>query len=356
MRERADRHVVGAGRCELRDPLQRHAAGDLDFRTSARPVHRFANLLGCHVVEQDECRAGAKRLIHLVERLGFDLDGHLRIRGAHPVERGADAAGEVNVVFFDEYGVVQAKAVIARPAGADGVFLERAQSRRRLARVEHGNAPAGGIDKLSGARRDARQPLKQIERGTFADEQRARRSNNLGDLLAASTPVAVVLVERERRAVPFVRDLAEHLARDVKARDHAIGFDQEHTVRPLIGTDDRVGREVAAADVLLERATHDVLILRWSERFDHAIGCPLVPFESFVSSVVCPNSTAISNGTRVTRSIVAIRPADRKSASIVSRRARRSAASAITARTIGTFIDCLASDRRLRTSPSSSRA
>src|SRR2546428_422389 len=62
MRERADRHIVGAGRCKLRDSLQSHAAGDFDLRTSAREAHGFANLVGCHVVEQDERRPGCKRL------------------------------------------------------------------------------------------------------------------------------------------------------------------------------------------------------------------------------------------------------------------------------------------------------
>ena len=36
MRQRADRHEIRAGRCQLRDAIERHAAGDLDAGAAAR--------------------------------------------------------------------------------------------------------------------------------------------------------------------------------------------------------------------------------------------------------------------------------------------------------------------------------
>ena len=42
VRQRADRHEVGAGGGDLGQPLERHAAGDLDERAPAAAAHRFA--------------------------------------------------------------------------------------------------------------------------------------------------------------------------------------------------------------------------------------------------------------------------------------------------------------------------
>ena len=70
------------------------------------------------------------------EALRFDLDRHLLAGGFHPLERHRDAAGEADVVVLDEDAVVQAAAMVAAAAGADGVLLERAQRRRGLAGIE----------------------------------------------------------------------------------------------------------------------------------------------------------------------------------------------------------------------------
>ena len=56
--------------------------------------------------------------------------------------RRADAAGQALVVVLDQDAVVEAQAMIGAAAAADGVLLERAESRRRLARVEDGDAAA----------------------------------------------------------------------------------------------------------------------------------------------------------------------------------------------------------------------
>ena len=47
-------------------------------------------------------------------------------------------------------------------AGANGVLLERAQQRRRLARVEDRDASGRRIDELARQRRDAGQPLQKL--------------------------------------------------------------------------------------------------------------------------------------------------------------------------------------------------
>jgi hypothetical protein len=60
MRQRADRHEVGAGRRELRDALERHAAGDLDLRAAAgtdgRPARMSAvAMLSTRIVSRRPC-------------------------------------------------------------------------------------------------------------------------------------------------------------------------------------------------------------------------------------------------------------------------------------------------------------
>ena len=91
--------------------------------------------------------------------------------------------------------------MVRRAAGAHRVLLERAQRRRRLARVEDGDAAAGGVDEPARQRRDAGQPLQEIERGPLGRQQRARRARDLGDRRRRPRSVAVVL-RHGRRATP----------------------------------------------------------------------------------------------------------------------------------------------------------
>ena len=74
VRERADRHEVRAGGRDLRNPLERHAAGDLDDARPAAARDGFAQIAGREIVDEDARRAGRQRLIELVERLDFDFD------------------------------------------------------------------------------------------------------------------------------------------------------------------------------------------------------------------------------------------------------------------------------------------
>src|SRR4051812_30522457 len=53
VRQRADRHEVGAGGGQLGNALERHAARDLDLRASAGSSHRVADAIGRHVVDED---------------------------------------------------------------------------------------------------------------------------------------------------------------------------------------------------------------------------------------------------------------------------------------------------------------
>src|SRR5688500_6469184 len=54
VRQRANRHVVGAGAGELRDALQRHPARNLDLRAPTDLLDGLPDLVGREIVEQDD--------------------------------------------------------------------------------------------------------------------------------------------------------------------------------------------------------------------------------------------------------------------------------------------------------------
>ena len=78
VRERADRHVLRAGRGQLGNALERDAAGDLDLSATGHARHGFADVVGREVVEQDARRAAGDRGVELRRA------SPLRLRPARP--------------------------------------------------------------------------------------------------------------------------------------------------------------------------------------------------------------------------------------------------------------------------------
>ena len=153
--------------------------------------------------------------------------------------------------------------MVLAAADGDRVFLEHPEPRRRLSRIDYTSVRAlDRLDILTRQGRDARQTLQKIERCALADEQRTRRTGDLGDLVAGTAPLAVLPADCKRRHSALVGHLSKHFGRDVKTCNHAVGFGDEHAARPGIGLDRRARRQVAAADVLLERPPDDVAVLR----------------------------------------------------------------------------------------------
>src|SRR5205823_14320728 len=124
-----------------------------------------------------------------------------------------------------------------RAAGPHGVFLQRPQERRRLARIEDRDSAAARVDERARPRRHSRQPLQEIERRAFADEQRTRGTDDLGDLFAGAARIAVAL---QRRRPDGGIELPERLDGDVESRDDAIGFGEKDAAR---SEERRVGKE-----------------------------------------------------------------------------------------------------------------
>ena len=183
-----------------------------------------------------------------------------------------DAAGEPDVIVLDQHRVEQSDAMVRRAAGAHRVFLERAQRRRGLSGVEHGDPPARRVDESARARRDAREPLEKIERGALRGQAAPRRTDDFGDFLAcpaASPSCLCASKESCGLTVLAARDLAEGFERHVEPGDDAVGLDEEHAACALGRRDRRGRRDVAVSDVLVERAPDDVAIERRIERLDH---------------------------------------------------------------------------------------
>ena len=133
-----------------------------------------------------------------------------------------------------------------------------ANAARVVKEVEDRDSAAARVDERARPRRHSRQPLQEIERRAFADEQRTRGTDDLGDLLAGAARIAVAL---QRRRADGGIELPERLDGDVESRDDAIGFGEKDAARAQRRIDGRVGRDVAVADIFLQRAPHDVAIL-----------------------------------------------------------------------------------------------
>ena len=188
------------------------------FARPAMRAHGLMDLLERQVVEQDDVGAGVDRGLDVGEALRLDLDQHLLAGRLHPLDGFGDAAGEPDVVVLDQDAVVEAGAMVAAAAGAHRVLLERAQRRRRLARVEHGDPVRGGVDETPRQRGDARQALQEVERGPLRRQHQRRRAADLGGDVARLAPIAVTIPERDvHRGI----ELTERLCRHVEAGEHA---------------------------------------------------------------------------------------------------------------------------------------
>ncbi len=110
-----------------------------------------------------------KRLLELIERVDLDLDlDEMADAAREALAAPGEAASGGDVVVLDQHRIVEAEAVIDAAAGADRVFLERAQAGRRLARA--GDARARALDRghiARGERSDAAQAAEEIERGAL---------------------------------------------------------------------------------------------------------------------------------------------------------------------------------------------
>ena len=145
----------------------------------ARPstiCHRAAQRVRVHVVEQYRVDPVLQRLGELVERIDLELDlDQVAGMRAGAFERGADAAGERDVVVLDQHRVIEAEAMVGAAAEPHRLLFEHAQAGRGLAGADDlGLVVADRIGQRAGRGRDARQAAEKVERGRA--RRRARRA------------------------------------------------------------------------------------------------------------------------------------------------------------------------------------
>ena len=200
MGQRADRDEVDAGLGDRADVVERDAARGLELGPPADERDRLARA-GPGVMLSSRIRSApaASASSHLLERLALDLD-----LGAGVLQRSSTAApirpATRRWLSLIEDPVVEPEAVVPAASAAHRVLLERAQSGRRLARVE--DLRAGAVDRVDVAAReggDAREAAEQVERQALA----ARAARGRGPRVARSrprsaSPSAVDRLERGR--------------------------------------------------------------------------------------------------------------------------------------------------------------
>ena len=164
-----------------------------------------------HVVEHDDVGAGGDGGGDHRQRLGLDLDEHIpsdafaRAQHGQPDAPGlsprASASSAFRWLSLISTWSYKPHPVIGPAARADGVFFQRAEAGRGLPRVEDLHVAARDrLDAAAGQRRDAAQPLDEVERRPLARQQRADRADDLRDFLAAAHAPAVGGQRLEGRA------------------------------------------------------------------------------------------------------------------------------------------------------------
>ena len=153
-------------------------------------------------------------------------------------------------------------------AGAHRVFLDRAQPRRRLARIDDRRLRVSDrVDDRPRHRSDAAHPAHEVQRRTLGRQQAARRACEAGDDVARRDDAAVGFLDVERdRGV----DQREGETREIEPGDHTRLARADGEARTRVGGHDRVGGEVAgAAEVLAQCRGHEWLEQDAGQRREH---------------------------------------------------------------------------------------
>ena len=108
-----------------------NATGRLEPAAPATELHATGQGVGAHVVQQDPLRAGPQGTFQLDLGFNFNFDGNPGERLACRLDRLVQIITQAGtpqaaVVVFHQHPVVQAHAVVAPTATADGILFEYA--------------------------------------------------------------------------------------------------------------------------------------------------------------------------------------------------------------------------------------
>ncbi len=176
----AHRDQVGTGSSQRRSGFEVDATRHLD-QDPGSGVHSGGTLGDVghrHVVEHDHGGLGRHGLVDLFGTVALHLDHPARPPTAGPGHRISDGhAGQVVVLHED--GIRESASMIVAAARPHGSFLEGAQARCGLSRVEHSServGPRHGVDIATGERGHTGQMAEEIECRAFGRNHRRQRS------------------------------------------------------------------------------------------------------------------------------------------------------------------------------------
>ncbi len=242
-----DGDEVDPGLGDLAGPLQGEAARRLQAGPAARDPDRLGHGRRVHVVEQDPVAARVEQGAELVEVGDLDLDGQVRVRRADRLVGRHHAAGRDDVVVLDHRHVAEREPVVDAPAAPDGVLLQGAQARQRLAGVQHPGAGAlQGVDpaRVAVATPERWQARLRAVRSAVSSPRVGPSTRITTSPAATRLPSATpVLDARGRRPAPR----AEHQLGDAQPRHHAGAARAEVGDRPRVGGDGGLAGDVDAA-------------------------------------------------------------------------------------------------------------
>ena len=160
------------------------------------------------------------------------------------------------MVLLDEDRVVKPHAVVSAASRRDRCFLEQTKAGNRLSSVEDlGPARTRGLDELRGERRDAGEMPQKVESGSLTREDRPGRPGHAGNV--ARHVVTPYPLGYERLEPRGARQL-ERLGGDAEAENDPGPLLDDASRDASVGGDDRLGGDVAGAQVLGERPGYEL--------------------------------------------------------------------------------------------------
>ena len=167
----------------------------------------------------------------------------------------ADAAGHRDVVVLDQHRVIEPEAVIEAAAAAHGVFLQRPQPGRGLARADDARLGMGDAPHEFGrAGGDAGEVAEEIQRGTLCGQDGAGVAGNRHQAGPGLDRHAVAAV---RLDLDLGRQPAECHLHQRQAGDHTRLARNDGGAAPRVLRHRRGRSDITGASkVLFERARH----------------------------------------------------------------------------------------------------
>ncbi len=268
MSEQADGDEIDTGVGVGANIFQTNSAGAFQGNSALEmgaALDGAANVFGRHVIEEDGFGAMRERILEILGRAHFYLDGLRAATVANcTLEGGDNSAGESDVIVLDQDSIRKIESMILTAAAAYGVFVDHAQAGSGFASIENAGFRAGdGIDELAGHGGDAAHALHEIQDDALTGKNHARVVADDGDGL---TFVQTHTIENFGMRGDFVMRSDGAIEGGVNVEDagdaadageNAILFGENGGGGALVGIDAGVAGGVAGGAVLEQRVLND---------------------------------------------------------------------------------------------------